>query len=77
MTATDQLRDAIRFALRSRGVNQSELAERVGCTRKHVSSVLLGKTGLSLPLADHMMEELGYELLVRLREHEQGWTLRR
>lgn len=60
--AERQVREAIRQALNESELTQSELAEQVGMSQKHISQVLSGKSGLSFDLAEQMLAVLGRRL---------------
>lgn len=62
--AVAQLRMIILAALQERGVKQTDLADRIGHSEKHVSQSLTGACGLSLTLAEKMLATLGLQLVV-------------
>lgn len=62
---TDHIREEVRVAMIRKHVTQTELAERVGLSRQHISHLLTGHRG-KLPEAwDRLLDGLGLELTVR------------
>lgn len=61
----------IKLQVRKRNIRQKALATHLGVTQKHISQVLSGKAGCSMPLARRMLDYLGYDLVaVGRRRHE-------
>jgi transcriptional regulator with XRE-family HTH domain len=62
---TDHIREEVRVAMVRKHVTQTQLAERVGLSRQHVSHLLTGHRG-KLPEAwQRLLDGLGLELTVR------------
>ena len=64
---TDHIREEVRVAMIRQHVTQTELAERVGLSRQHISHLLTGHRG-KLPEAwERLLDGLGLELTVRAK----------
>lgn len=61
---TDPVISHIRAEMRSQGLTQREMAERLHISQKHLSFVLNGRAGLSLPMLRQLFAELDLELVV-------------
>jgi transcriptional regulator with XRE-family HTH domain len=71
-TASTRLREIILITLSQQNVRQSDLADRIGHSQKHVSQALTGACGLSLSLAEKMLGALGMELVVSVVPQAPG-----
>ena len=63
---TDVIREAVRVELARRRMTQTELAERLGTSRQHLSKAMLGGTSDLPQLWRDALSELGLELKVTL-----------
>ena len=64
---TDVIREAVRVELARRRMTQTELAERLGTSRQHLSKAMLGGTSDLPQLWRDALNELGLELNVTAR----------
>lgn len=70
-TPERQLRETIRQRLADRDMTQAELAERLGITQKHMSSLLTGKTALSLDWAERILNVLGGTINITVKVNDE------
>jgi transcriptional regulator with XRE-family HTH domain len=61
---TDPVIPHIRAEMRAQGVTQREMADRLQISEKHLSMMLNGRAGLSLPMLRRMFAELDLELVI-------------
>ena len=54
----DEVPGVIRAALTARGMTQTQLAEDLGLSLKHVNQMLQGNAGISLPMLFRILERL-------------------
>jgi len=60
---------AIRHSLESHGYGaHSRLAEHLGCSKKHLSQMMLGKAGVSLQMLFEMLEYLEIAMVLSPEE---------
>ncbi len=57
----------IRWAMRNQAVTQRELAGLAGISEKHMSQLMTGKVRMSLELAEVLLANLGFRLIIDLR----------
>lgn len=65
-TATDELRQQLRAAIRASGVKQIWIAEQLGVSQKHLSQMLTGRVGLPLDWAQSIAALCGYTATVTI-----------
>lgn len=62
-TATQhQLRVLVRKEVASAGLSQSELSQRLGCSTKHMSQLMTGKSPLTLNWVEAILRQIGKHL---------------
>lgn len=64
----DDVRKTVRAELLARRVKQRDLAEHLGISEKHLSQMLLGRAGLSLPMLFRMCAHLNLCIMIAPRE---------
>lgn len=60
----DQIRIEVRVAIAASGLTQAAVARRIGCSQKHVSAMLSGKTRLAIDWADKITQVCGRQLVI-------------
>lgn len=75
--ADEELRKALRHALKAAGIRQAHAAQALGITPKHISQMLTGKCGLSLHWAQQIAAITGHriDLVPADREQTSGQKL--
>lgn len=78
-SASARIREIILALLEIHDITQAELADRIGHSQRHVSQVLTGVCGLSLPLAEKMLAALDMNMVVgvspqAVSEREGRWV---
>jgi transcriptional regulator with XRE-family HTH domain len=68
----DEVRERIREEIELRGVKQRRLAEHLGFSEKHMSQLLLGKVGMSLPILYRICAYLEMTLLIAPEDETLG-----
>jgi transcriptional regulator with XRE-family HTH domain len=60
--------DRLKEAMQEKGINQTDLAKQLGCTKAHVSQLLSKKSGnFTLRTIERVAKAIGYELVVTLQ----------
>jgi antitoxin component HigA of HigAB toxin-antitoxin module len=57
--------------MNKRGINKYQLAQRMGCSRAHVTMVLNGTRNMTLRTLADLAHALGYEVNVKLRKRRR------
>lgn len=60
--ASSRLRDLVRAELDAAGITQTHVAQTLGFSEKHISQVLVGRSGITVDLADAILGVAGREL---------------
>ncbi|MGH3376005.1 MAG: helix-turn-helix domain-containing protein [Actinoallomurus sp.] len=60
----NQIRTEVRTALVASGMTQAAVARQIGCSQKHVSAMVGGRSTLSIDWADKILQTCGRRLLV-------------
>lgn len=69
---TEHIREEVRVAMIRQGVTQTDLAEKVGLTRQHVSNLLTGHRGKLPDAWEKLLDGLGLELTVRAKQQKEA-----
>ena len=64
----------IRMLRKKSGLTQKQLAVKMYTSQEQISIYETGKTDPSVKIFEQILNVLGYELVVRRRENEQGET---
>ena len=62
---TDDIRTTVRVEMLRGKRKQSEIAERIGVSRQHLSNVLNGRTANLPKVWEDLLDELGLEIVVQ------------
>lgn len=69
---TEHIREEVRVAMVRQRVTQTELADRVGLSRQHISHLLTGHRGKLPDAWERLLDGLGLELTVRPKHEAKG-----
>lgn len=61
-----ELQEVLKYAIQERGLNQRDIAAKVGIKQPNLSNFLAGKAGLSVDDARTLAEVVGLRMMARL-----------